>query len=317
MRSLRSDRFKNRRNCGKATKKELLKIKKKTNLFLPMTAQKLNAYDVQYAALLKEILDAGFEETNERTGHVCKSLPGMTMKFDLAEGFPLLTLRKIPLKVFIAEQIWFLMGGKNLEWLQQFTKIWDDFAEENNCVESAYGFRWRAHFGRDQIDGLVQLLSDDPTSRHGVILMWDPADDGLASGTKKKNVPCPYTFTVQIIGGKLCLHLVIRSNDMMLGNPHDVAGFALLAEFLADKLGVQVGFLTVSISNAHIYDIHFDQAKEIVQRSVSHAPIKFVCPKQSFDRAEAGDGELVTEIFDQFQEHYHPQESLGRMKIVL
>ena len=282
-----------------------------------MEKQILNAFDVQYAQMLREILDYGFEEKNQRTGHVCKSLPGMTMKFDLREGFPLLSLRKIPLKVFIAEQIWFLMGQKNLAFLQRFTKIWDDFAEENNCVESAYGYRWRKHFGRDQIDGLVKLLQEDASSRHGVILMWDPADDGLASGTKKKNVPCPYTFTVQIIGGRLCVHLVIRSNDMMLGNPHDVAGFALMGYFLAEKLNVPIGFLTVSISNAHIYDIHFDQAKEIIQRNIAHGPIEFECPKNAFDRAEDGDEALVDEIFSKFQETYRPQESLGKMKIVL
>lgn len=282
-----------------------------------MATQPLNAFDIQYSQLLREILDYGFEEKNERTGHVCKSLPGMMMKFDLSEGFPLLTLRKIPLKVFIAEQIWFLMGQKNLAFLQRFTKIWDDFAEQNNCVESAYGYRWRKHFGRDQMDGLIELLKKDPTSRHGVILMWDPADDGLASGTKKKNVPCPYTFTVQIIGGRLCLHLVLRSNDMMLGNPHDVAGFALQAYFIAQKLKVPVGFLTVSISNAHIYDIHFENAKEIVQRPNEHAAIPFKCPPDAFDRAEGGDESLVEEIFEQLKLHYQPQESLGKMKIVL
>lgn len=276
-----------------------------------------NEFDIQYQNLLKEIIENGIEEKNERTGHVCKSLPGMTMKFDLANGFPLLTLRKIPLKVFIAEQIWFLMGNKNLRFLQNFTKIWDDFAEENNCVESAYGYRWRKHFGRDQIDGLVKLLQNDPTSRHGVILMWDPADDGLFEGTKKKNVPCPYTFTVQIIGGKLCLHLVIRSNDMMLGNPHDVGGFALLAYFLAEKLKVKVGILTVSISNAHIYDIHFDKAKEIIERKVEHKALNFVCPKNAFDRSEEGDESLVEEVFEQLMGVYEPQESLGKMSIVL
>lgn len=282
-----------------------------------MNAPLLNAFDVQYAEILKILLETGIEEKNERTGHVCKSLPGMTMKFNLSEGFPLLTLRKIPLKVFIAEQVWFLMGEQDLEWLQQFTKIWDDFAEENNCVESAYGFRWREHFGRDQIDGLVQLLKEDPTSRHGVILMWDAADDGLSSGTKKKNVPCPYTFTVQIIGGKLCLHLVLRSNDMMLGNPHDTSGFALLAHFLAEKLGVTPGWLTVSISNAHIYDIHFEKAQEIVNRTVTHKSIMFDCPKGAFDRAENGDETLVAEIFEQFKSLYDPQESVGKMNIVL
>jgi thymidylate synthase len=279
-----------------------------------------NQFDQQYQNVLREIMEHGFEETNERTGHVCKSLPGMTMKFDLEKGFPLLTLRKIPLKVFIAEQVWFLMGGKDLKFLQKFTKIWDDFAEENNCVESAYGFRWRKHFGRDQVDGLIQLLTQDKSSRHGVILMWDPADDGLANGTKKKNVPCPYTFTVQVIGGKLHLHLIIRSNDMMLGNPHDTAGFALLAHFLAEKIGVGVGFLTISISNAHIYDIHFEQAKEIIARECLSEAIPFICPKNAFGRAEIGDGDseaLVQECFEQLKENYDPQESLGRMSIVL
>ena len=276
-----------------------------------------NEFDVQYSAILKELLENGVEEKNDRTGHVCKSLPGMTMKFDLSKGFPLLTLRRIPLKVFIAEQIWFLMGNKNLRFLQNFTKIWDDFAEENNCVESAYGYRWRKHFGRDQIDGLIKLLTKDPSSRHGVILMWDPADDGLANGIAKKNVPCPYTFTVNIIGGKLCLHLIIRSNDMMLGNPHDVAGFALLAHFFAEKLKVPVGTMTVSISNAHIYDIHFENAKEIVSREISHESINFKCPKNAFDRAEEGDESLVEEIFGQIKSAYNPQESLGKMNIVL
>ncbi len=276
-----------------------------------------NEFDIQYQTLLKDILENGYEEKNKRTGHICKSLPGKTMQFDLEKGFPLLTLRKIPLKVFIAEQIWFLMGNKNLRFLQQFTKIWDDFAEQNNCVESAYGYRWRRHFGRDQIDGLLKLLQEDRTSRHGVILMWDAADDGLASGTKKKNVPCPYTFTVQIIGGRLCLHLVIRSNDMLLGNPHDVAGFALLSYFFAEKLKVPVGTLTVSISNAHMYDIHFEQAKEIVGREIKHETIPFTVPERAFDRAEEGDEELVEEIFEKLNKKYMPQESLGKMSIVL
>lgn len=277
----------------------------------------MNEFDIQYQEILKDILENGYEELNERTGHICKSLPGMTMKFDLSKGFPLLTLRKIPLKVFIAEQIWFLMGAQNLEWLQDFTKIWDDFTEGNNCVEAAYGYRWRKHFDRDQIDGLIQLLDADPSSRHGVILMWDPTDDGLSSGTKKKNVPCPYTFTVQIIGRKLCLHLVIRSNDMMLGNPHDTAGFALLTHFLAEKLNVPVGTLTVSISNAHVYDIHFAQAQEIINRRQEHRSIEFKCPEHGFDRAEKGDKTLVQEIFEQLKPEYTPQESLGRMSIVL
>jgi len=277
----------------------------------------LNDFDVQYQQILQNILDHGYEQKNERTGHVCKSLPGQTMQFDLGKGFPLLSLRKMPLKVFIAEQVWFLSGEKNLGWLQQFTKIWDDFAENDNTISSAYGYRWRYHFGRDQIKGLVDLLSQDKTSRHGVVLMWDPSDDGLANGTSKKNVPCPYTFTVQVMGGRLCLHLIIRSNDMMLGNPHDVAGFALLNHFLAEKIQVPIGILTVSISNAHIYDIHFDQAAEICAREIVHPPIKFQCPQKAFERAEKLDETLVQECFTELKSHYEPQPSLGRMSIVL
>lgn len=276
-----------------------------------------NEFDIQYAQILRALIEEGLVEKNERTGHVCHSLPGMTMKFDLEKGFPLLTLRRIPLKVFIAEQIWFLMGHKNLAFLQRFTKIWDDFAEENNCVESAYGYRWRKHFGRDQVGGLIKLLREDPTSRHGVILMWDAGDDGLSNGTKKKNVPCPFCYTAQIMGGRLCLHLVIRSNDMMLGNPHDVAGFALLTYFLAERLGVQPGYLTVSISNAHIYDIHLEKAKEIIAREITHEPLPFICPEKALDRAEDGDEGLVEEIFQQIKSNYQPQDSVGKMKIVL
>lgn len=277
----------------------------------------MNEFDIQYQTILKKILQEGFEETNKRTGHVCKSLPGQHMQFDLEKGFPLLTLRKTPLKVCIVEQIWFLTGQKDLSFLQQYTPIWDDFAEPDNTVSSAYGHRWRHHFGRDQIAGLVDLLQADSSSRHGVILMWDPADDGLANGTQKKNVPCPYTFTVQIFGGRLCLHLVIRSNDMMLGNPHDTAGFAILSYFLAQKLGVRPGILTISISNAHIYDIHFDQARALIERNVSHPPILFTCPQKAFDRAEKGDDSLVQECFEVLKTQYHPQDPLERMQIVL
>ena len=276
----------------------------------------LNDFDRQYQSLLAAVLEEGSRELNKRTGHECISLPGQTLRLNLSAGFPLLALRKIPLKVFIAEQVWFLQGEKDLSWLQEFTKIWDDFSEEDNSVAAAYGYRWRHHFGRDQILELVSLLGRDPSSRHGVVLMWDPADDGLNSPLKK-NVPCPYTFTVQIIGGKLCLHLIIRSNDLILGNPHDVAGFALLAYFLAEKLSVHAGTLTVSISNAHLYSIHEDFARTLVSRPLTQAAIPFAMTKNGFDRALAGDRDLVLEIFNQLTDAYDPQPSLGKIPIVL
>lgn len=277
----------------------------------------LNKFDIQYQNILKNILEKGIREKNIRTGETCISLPGQTMQFDLEEGFPLLTLRKIPLKLFIAEQVWFLMGEKNLTWLQQFTKIWDDFSTESNEIDSAYGYRWRHHFGRDQIMSLITLLQNDSSSRHGVVMMWDPSDDGLSCGTKKTNVPCPYTFTVQIIGGRLCLHLIIRSNDMLLGNPHDTAGFAFLAYVLAEKLKVRIGILTISISNAHIYSIHEEQALEIISRPINHEVIPFYVPKNAFDLAIKGDIQFVETCFEVLKKNYEPQLSLGKMKIVL
>ncbi len=126
----------------------------------------------------------------------------------------------------------------------------------------------------------------------------------------------PYTFSVQIIGGRLCLHLVVRSNDMILGNPHDTAGFALLAYFLAQKLQVPAGVLTVSISNAHIYDIHIEQATELCRRSVLHSPLEFICPTNAFERAENLDNTLVQACFDQLKNQYNPQPSFGKMPIV-
>lgn len=276
----------------------------------------MTQFDRQYQEAIKKIMREGFEEYNERTGHKTKALPGLT--FELDNGFPLLTIRKIPIKIFVAEQIWFLTGSQRPdEFLNKFTKVWDGFTEEDGTVQAAYGYRWRKHFGRDQLGALVKHLEEQPGSRHGVIVMWDPADDGLGCGTKKKNVPCPYTFTVNIIGGKLHLHLIIRSNDMILGCPHDVAGFALLQYILAAKLKVLPGKLTYSISNAHVYDIHYEAAEEIIKRSNEHPEIKLEAKADWFDRGEKADETLVEEIKGELEKQYEPLEAIKNLNIVL
>jgi thymidylate synthase len=214
--------------------------------------------------------------------------------------------------------VWFLSGSKDPDdFLSKYTKIWDDFREADGTIAAAYGHRWRHHFGRDQIKDLVSLLQNEPSSRHGVVVTWDPADDGLGSGTKKKNVPCPYTFTVNIIGGKLHLHSIVRSNDMMLGCPHDTAGFSLLQYLLAAKLGVKPGVYTHSVSNAHIYENHYDQAWEIVNRENSHPPIVFEPKPDYLDRAMAGDESVITEIYETLVEQYKPRSAVKKMKIAL
>lgn len=278
----------------------------------------MSQYDQQYKAAILRIMNEGIEEYNERTGHTCKVIPGLNFELDASGGFPLLTLRRIPVQLFVAEQVWFLTGSQRPdEFLRQYTKIWDDFTEEDGRVLAAYGYRWRHHFGRDQIANLIGLLSREQGSRHGVVVTWDPSDDGLGTGTRKKNVPCPYTFTVNIIGNKLHMHNIVRSNDMMLGNPHDVAGFALLMYILAGKLGVKPGKYTHSISNAHIYDIHYKHAWEILERDDFHPAVHFEAQPDYYDRAQSGDHTLVEDIVTKLKSQYTPQSPIKGMEIVL
>lgn len=278
----------------------------------------MHQFDIQYKDAIRRIMNEGSDEFNERTGHSVKALPGIT--FEIDQTFPLLTLRKIPVKLFVAEQMWYISGSDNPDEfpdIGKYLKIaWNDFRESDGRVAAAYGHRMRKHFGRDQLKDLVEHLSKERGSRHGVIVFWDPADDGLGTGTKKKNVPCPYTFTVNIIDNKLHLHVVVRSNDMMLGCPHDVAGFALMQAILAGKIGCGIGKLTHSISNAHIYDIHYDQAREIIERENNHGPILFEAQPDYFERAEKGDGTLLEEIVEKLTSQYDPLPPIKGMEIV-
>ena len=275
-------------------------------------------FDAIYQKLLGDIMSQGVREQNQRTGHETAALPGLYFSMDLQkDGFPLLTLRKIPTKIFIAEQIWFISGARKPEdFLRDFTKIWDDFTNPGDVVTVAYGYRWRRHFGRDQLGMLVNMLERDPSSRHGVIITWDPSSDGLG-GVSKGNVPCPYTFTVNIIGGRLNMMNVVRSNDMILGFPHDVAGFALLQLILAQKLGVMPGVYSHIIANAHVYDTHYDAAHEMINRPTNHKKIVLDLPSNSYDRAEKKDHRLVDEINDVLVEQYQPGDPIKGLRIVL
>lgn len=263
-------------------------------------------------------MEEGVAEVNRRTNHETRAIPGMHFSLDIEkDGFPLLTLRKIPITMFVAEQIWFVGGGRKPEdFLRDFTTIWDSFTNPGDVVTVAYGYRWRKHFGRDQLGLLVKLLEKDPSSRHGVVVAWDPGQDGLG-GTVKKNVPCPYTFTVNIIGGRLNMHNIVRSNDCILGTPTDVAGFALLQCMLAQRLGVRPGIYSHSISNAHVYDNQYFAAAEILRRNKAHAKIVLALPPRAFERAEKKDKKLVEEITQNLAAQYHPLEAIKGIKIVL
>ncbi len=281
----------------------------------------MTTFDAIYQNMIKKIMEEGIEELNERTGHKIKILPGLTFQIDIEkQGFPVLTLRKNPIKSPIAEQVWFITGDKDTEFLRKYTKMWDEFIEEDGTITSAYGYRWRHHFGRDQLGQLVKHLEEEPHSRQGVVITWDPSDDGLygkgLKATYKKNAPCPFAFTVNILGGRLHMHNIVRSNDMMLGCPFDTFGFSLLMCALAQKLGVKPGIYTHSISNAHIYDTHYDGARELIRRTNDHPNIFPRFPENIFDRAEKKDENLVDDIYTTFAPYFHPGEPITGLDII-
>ena len=278
----------------------------------------MTKFDQIYKDIVTNVMTNGIEEFSERTKFNTKIIPGLHFSIDIEkEGFPLLTLRKIPVKMFVSEQIWFISGARKPEiFLRDYTKIWDIFTNPGDVVTVAYGYRWRKHFGRDQLALLIELLEKEPSSRQGVVISWDPAQDGL-SLIKKKNVPCPFSFTVNIIGGRLHLHNIIRSNDIILGMPSDVAGFALLQCILAQRLGVKPGIYSHSISNAHIYDNHYEGAQKILERNNEHKMIKLELPENAFEKAEKMDKELADAIIENINKQYNPMEAILGLKIAI
>ncbi len=278
----------------------------------------MTKFDEIYRDLVSNIMTNGIAEISERTRQETRAIPGAHFSIDLEkDGFPLLTLRKIPIKMFVAEQVWFISGARKPEiFLRDYTKIWDFFTNPGDVVTVAYGYRWRKHFGRDQLALLIDLLEKEPSSRQGVIITWDPAQDGL-SLAKKKNVPCPYSFTVNIIGGRLHLHNIVRSNDIILGCPSDVAGFALLQCILAQRLGVKPGIYSHSISNAHIYDNHYEGAEKIISRTNDHPTIKLELPENAFTLAEKMDKGLTDAIIENLTKQYAPMEAIQGLKIAI
>ncbi len=271
--------------------------------------------DRQYKQLLRDILDHGAEDFNARTGSTVKALSGRTLQVDLAESFPLVSLRPIPTTTFIAETMFYLQGKTNPAWLQQFTKIWDPFLTDGQLPDS-YGHRWKSAFGRDQIEQLVQLLKKDPSSRHGVVAMWDPRSDGLM-GESKPNVPCPMSFTCQVVGGRLDMCVTVRSQDCYLGLPTDVAGFALLTHLLAEEIGVPPGRYTHFIVNAHLYANQWLNAEVLANRTSKQQAMPLKTPRGAFKRSTEGDNSLVYELKDLVLAKYTPLGILPKVPIVI
>jgi thymidylate synthase len=226
----------------------------------------------QYHDLLNHVLAHGNLKT-DRTGTGTKSVFGYQMRFDLAEGFPLLTTKKVHLKSIIHELLWFLQGSTNIAYLKQNgVRIWDEWADENGNLGPVYGYQWRnwpkpdgSHI--DQIAQVVESIKKTPDSRRLIVSAWNVADVD-----QMKLPPCHAFFQFYVADGKLSCQLYQRSADIFLGVPFNIASYALLTMMVAQVCGLQVGDFVHTLGDAHIYSNHMQQVQEQLARTPRALP---------------------------------------------
>ena len=218
---------------------------------------------------------------DDRTGTGTKSVFGYQMRFDLSEGFPLLTTKKLHLRSIIHELLWFLSGNTNISYLKENgVSIWDDWADENGGLGPVYGYQWRswhAPDGRqiDQIKNLVEQLKNNPDSRRHIVSAWNPADvDDMALP------PCHCLFQFYIADGKLSCQLYQRSADIFLGVPFNIASYALLTMMLAQVLELEPGDFVHTLGDAHLYLNHLEQAQTQISRLPGALPTMKINPER-------------------------------------
>ena len=240
---------------------------------------------IQYLDLLREIRDNGVTKT-DRTGVGTKSIFGHQMRFNLQDGFPLLTTKKVFLKGIIYELLWFLKGDTNIKFLtDNNVHIWDEWADENGDLGYVYGKQWRsweATDGRviDQISQVVDLIKNHPDSRRILVTAWNPAEiDKMALP------PCHCLFQFYVADGKLSCQLYQRSADTFLGVPFNIASYALLTMMLAQVCGLEPGEFIHTTGDTHIYLNHLEQVNEQLSREPRPLPKMIINPdvKSIFD----------------------------------
>ncbi|MCB9990562.1 MAG: thymidylate synthase [Rhodospirillales bacterium] len=245
----------------------------------------------QYLDLMRHVLDNGtFKE--DRTGTGTKSVFGHQMRFDLSEGFPLVTTKKLHLRSIIHELLWFLQGDTNIKYLKDNgVRIWDEWADENGDLGPVYGHQWRSwptpatpeaaelrgqngsqsepqnvhHI--DQISNLVQRIKTNPDCRRLIVSAWNVADIG-----KMALPPCHCLFQFYVADGKLSCQLYQRSADIFLGVPFNIASYSLLTLMMAQVCSLQPGEFIHTFGDAHIYSNHFEQAEEQLRRAPKPLP---------------------------------------------
>lgn len=233
----------------------------------------------QYLDLLKTILDKGIQK-HDRTGTGTISYFGYQMRFNLQDGFPLVTTKKVHLKSIIYELLWFLNGDTNVKYLQDHgVRIWNEWADANGDLGPVYGYQWR-HWrtpdGReiDQIANLIEGLKKNPDSRRHIVSAWNPADvDNMALP------PCHTMFQFYVVDGRLSCQLYQRSGDTFLGIPFNIASYALLTMMVAQVCGYKLGDFVHTIGDAHIYLNHIEQVKLQLSRNPYPLPTMKINPE--------------------------------------
>ena len=226
----------------------------------------------QYLDLLRHVMENGVDRM-DRTGTGTRGVFGHQMRFDLSEGFPMVTTKKLHKKSIVHELIWFLAGDTNIKYLQDNkVRIWDEWADENGDLGPVYGKQWRRWEGPegkviDQVKNVVEAIKSNPYSRRHIVSAWNPADvDDMALP------PCHCLFQFHVAEGRLSCQLYQRSADIFLGVPFNIASYALLVHMMAQVCDLEVGDFVHTFGDAHIYSNHFEQVELQLSREPMPLP---------------------------------------------
>lgn len=232
----------------------------------------------QYLDLLQDIMDNGTLKA-DRTGTGTKSVFGRQMRFNLADGFPLVTTKKVHLKSIIHELLWFIAGDTNIKYLKDNgVRIWDEWADENGDLGPVYGHQWRSWPTPDggtidQLANVVNQIKNNPDSRRLIVSAWN-----VAEVDKMALPPCHSLFQFYVADGKLSCQLYQRSADMFLGVPFNIASYAMLTMMIAQVCGLQPGEFVHTTGDTHIYTNHFEQVREQLSRAPKSLPTMHINP---------------------------------------
>jgi len=260
-------------------------------LLLCRTCARYNLYMRQYLDLMQRIIDEGVPK-GDRTGTGTRSIFGHQMRFDLAEGFPLVTTKKLHLKSIVYELLWFLRGETNVRYLKEHgVTIWNEWADAEGELGPVYGYQWRSWPTRDggtidQISDVVRQIRSNPDSRRLIVSAWNVADVPTMALP-----PCHLLFQFYVAEGRLSCQMYQRSADIFLGVPFNIASYALLTMMMAQVTGYAPGEFIHTLGDAHLYDNHLEQAELQLSREPRRLPTLRIDP-------------TVTSIFDFEFEHF-------------